>query len=203
MFPMGEPANYEPDPSTSVAAVAAARGLSPQEVVYDMLLEDEGRAKLLVAATGYGGGNLDEILEMLRKEDTVLALGDGGAHYGLICDASYTTYTLTHWARDRRQGERLGLGEAVRMLTAEPAALYGFRDRGRLAPGMKADVNLIDLDRLTLHAPTVIRDLPAGGRRLTQDVDGYVATLVSGVPAQRDGQDTGARMGRLVRNAGI
>ena len=203
MFAMGEPANYEPDPSTSVAAIAASRGLSPEAVVYDMLLADDGRAKLLVAATGYGGGNLDEVLDMLRSNGTVLALGDGGAHYGLVCDASYTTYTLTHWARDRRRGGRLELGEAVRMLTAEPASLYGFRDRGLLAPGMKADVNVIDLDRLTLHAPTVIRDLPAGGRRLTQDVDGYRATLVSGVPIQREGKDTGARVGRLVRNAGI
>jgi N-acyl-D-aspartate/D-glutamate deacylase len=203
MYPIGEPANYEPDPSSSVAAVAAARGLTPEEVVYDMLLEHDGRAKLLVASTGYGQGNLDEILEMLRRKDTVLALGDGGAHYGLICDASYTTYTLTHWVRDRRKGERLNLGEAVRMLSADPAALYRFRDRGRIAPGMKADVNVIDLDRLTLHAPKVVRDLPAGGKRLTQDAEGYVATLVSGQVTRRHGEDTGVRMGRLVRNAGI
>ncbi len=202
MYPMGRIADYEPDPSTSVAAVAEARGLPPEEVVYDMLLEDEGRAKLLVAATGFREGNLNEVLEMLKLDSTVLALGDGGAHYGMICDASYTTYTLTHWVRDRRQGERLELAEAVQMLTDRPARLYGFHDRGRLAPGLKADINVIDLERLTLHSPTVVHDLPAGGRRLTQDAHGYVATLVSGVPIRRDGQDTGNRPGRLVRNAG-
>ena len=203
MFPMGEPANYEPDPSTSVAAVAAARGLSPEAVVYDMLLEDEGRAKLLVASTGYGHGDLDEILEMIKRKDTVLGLGDGGAHYGLICDASYSTYTLTHWVRDRSRGERLALGEAVKMLTDDPARLYRFGDRGRLAPGLKADLNVIDLDRLTLHAPKVVHDLPGGGRRLTQDAQGYVATIASGQVIRRDGADTGARPGRLVRNAGV
>jgi len=202
MFLMGEPANYEPDPSTSVAAIAAARGVRPEEVVYDMLLENEGRSKLFVASTGYGQGNLNEALEMLKRDDTVLALGDGGAHYGLICDASYTTFTLTHWVRDRTNGERLGLAKAVRMLTDTPARLYRFHDRGRLAPGMKADVNVIDLDRLTLHSPVVVRDLPAGGRRLTQDSEGYVATLVSGVPIRREGADTGRRPGRLVRDAG-
>jgi N-acyl-D-aspartate/D-glutamate deacylase len=202
MFLMGEPANYEPDPSTSVEALAAARGVSPEEIVYDMLLENEGRAKLLVASTGYGGGNLDEVLEMLRRKDMVLALGDGGAHYGLICDASYTTYTLTHWVRDRSRGERLGLAEAVRMLSDAPAKLYRFHDRGRLVPGMKADVNVIDLDRLTLPSPTVVRDLPAGGRRLTQEASGYVATLVAGQTIRREGKDTGARPGRLVRDAG-
>jgi N-acyl-D-aspartate/D-glutamate deacylase len=202
MFPIGEPANYEPDPANSVAAQAAARGVTPEEVTYDLLLADEGRAKLLIAATGYSKGNLDEIGELLTSRDAVLALGDGGAHYGLICDASYSTYLLTHWTRDRAGG-RIDVGAAVRMLTQTPAELYRFRDRGRLAPGLKADLNVIDLDRLRLPAPTVVRDLPAGGRRLTQDAEGYVATLVSGAVVRRDGQDTGARPGRLVRDAGI
>jgi N-acyl-D-aspartate/D-glutamate deacylase len=202
MFPIGEPANYEPDPSTSVAAQAAARGVSPEEVAYDLLLEHDGRAKLLITATGYAKGNLDEIGELLTSKDAVLALGDGGAHYGLICDASYTTYLLTHWVRDR-VGGRIDLADAVRMLSQAPAELYRFRDRGRIAPGLKADLNVIDLDRLKLPAPTVVHDLPAGGRRLNQDAEGYAATLVSGVPIRRDGQDTGARVGRLVRNAGM
>jgi len=202
MFPIGEPANYEPDPSTSVAAQAAARGIRPEEVAYDMLLENDGRAKLLIAATGYAKGNLDEIGELLTSKDAVLALGDGGAHYGLICDASYTTYLLTHWVRDRKAGQ-IEIAQAVKMLTRTPAELYRFGDRGRLAPGLKADLNVIDLDRLNLPAPIVVRDLPAGGRRLTQDAEGYIATLVAGVPIRRDGQDTGARVGRMVRNAGM
>ncbi len=201
LFPLGDPADYEPHPSTSVAALAAARGMNPFEVVYDMLLERDGRAKLLRTMTGYVDRNLDTALELLQHKDTVLALGDGGAHYGFVCDASYTTTNLTHWVRDRQRGGRLGLAEAVAMLTDAPARLYGFRDRGRLAPGLKADVNIIDMDRLTLHAPEMVHDLPAGGRRLDQQADGYVATLVSGQPIQRDGKDTGARPGRLVRDA--
>lgn len=203
MYPMGEVADYEPDPATSVAAVAAARGVGPLDVLYDMLLEQEGRAKLLVAATGYGDENLDEIFEMMQRDDMVLGLGDGGAHYGMICDASYTTYTLSHWVRDRQKGERLGLAQAVHKLTQAPARLYRFKDRGEIAVGKKGDLNVIDLDRLTLHSPKVIHDLPAGGRRLSQDADGYVATVVAGSVIRRNGQDTGARPGKLVRNAGI
>jgi N-acyl-D-aspartate/D-glutamate deacylase len=203
MYAMGEPADYEPHPSTSAAALAAARGLTPEEVVYDMLLENEGKAKLLVAATGYSRGDLDEVLEMIKRDDTVIGLGDGGAHYGLICDGSYTTYTLTHWVRDRSRGERLALGEAVKLLTDDPARLYRFGDRGRLSPGLKADLNVIDMDRLTLYSPKVVHDLPGGGRRLTQDADGYVATIASGQVIRRDGQDTGVRPGRLVRDAGV
>ena len=202
LFALGEPANYEPDRSTSVAALAAARGVSPYEVAYDLLLENDGRAKLILAMTSYMDRNLDIVLELLKQRDTVLGLGDGGAHYGLLCDASYPTTTLAHWARDRR-GERLGLAEAVRMLTSDPAGLYRFRDRGRLAPGLKADVNIIDMDRLALPAPEIVHDLPAGGRRLSQRAEGYVATLVSGVTIQRGGEDTGARPGRLVRDAGL
>ncbi len=201
IFPLRGASDYEPAASTSIAAVAAARGVSPYEVAYDLLMENDGRGKLMVATTNYGEGNLNSSLKMMRRDDTVLALGDGGAHYGLICDASYTTFQLAHWVRDRK-GERLGLAEAVHMMTDQPARLYSFRDRGRIAPGLKADLNVIDMDRLTLHPPEVVSDLPAGGRRLTQTADGYVATLVSGRTIMRDGVDTGARPGKLVRSVG-
>ena len=203
MYPMGDPANYEPDPSTSIAAIAAARGVTADEVAYDMLLEDQGRAMLMVAGANYAASNLDAAREMLQSDDAILALGDGGAHYGMICDASYSTYALTHWVRDRTRGERLDLSKTVQMMTDRTARLMGFNDRGRLAPGMKADVNIIDMDRLKLFSPTIVYDLPGGGKRLTQTAEGYVATLCAGVAIQREGVDTGARPGRLVRDAGL
>ncbi len=202
MYLMGKVAEYEPNPANSVVALAAQRGVSPDEVAYDMLLEDNGHAMLLITASNFIGGNLDEALTLMRHKDTVLGLGDGGAHCGLVCDASYTTFNLTHWARDRR-GDKLSVPEAVQMLTDAPAKVQRFRDRGRIAPGMKADINVIDMDRLTLLRPSVAYDLPTGGKRLTQKSTGYVATLVSGVAIQREGQDTGARPGALVRNAGF
>jgi N-acyl-D-amino-acid deacylase len=203
MYPMGPLAEYEPHPSTSVAALAETQGRTPDEVVYDLLLEQDGRAMLLVASANYVGYNLDTTLQMLKRDDTVLALGDGGAHYGVICDASYSTYTLTHWVRDRARGERIDLAQAVHMLSDKPARLHRFKDRGRIAPGMKADLNVIDLDKLKLFSPSMIYDLPGGGKRLSQDAEGYVATYVSGVAISRDSQDTGARPGQLVRDAGI
>lgn len=202
LFPMGATAEYEPAASHSIAARAKARNIDPLELVYDLLLEQDGHAMLFAATTNFTDGNLDPSLELMRRDDTVLALGDGGAHYGMICDASYSTSTLTHWVRDR-SGERLTLEQAIHMLTDRPAQLYRFRDRGCIAPGMKADINLIDMDRLTLFSPTVTYDLPGGGKRLTQAAKGYVATYASGVAIQRDGHDTGARPGRLVRNAGV
>jgi N-acyl-D-amino-acid deacylase len=203
MYFMGELADYEPHPSTSVAALAAARGVSVDEVVYEMLLMNEGRAKLMVASANYGDRNLDTTLELLKRDDTVMALGDGGAHYGMICDASYSTFTLSHWVRDRARGARLDLAQAVHMLCDQPAKLHRFRDRGRLQVGMKGDLNIIDMDKLKLFSPTVVHDLPGGGKRLTQAAEGYVATFVSGVAIQRDGVDTGARPGKLVRDAGV
>jgi N-acyl-D-amino-acid deacylase len=203
MFRFGDSACYEPDTQTSVGAIAAARGVSPDEIAYDMLLEQDGHAMLLVAAANYADGNLDTALEMMRREQSILGLGDGGAHLGFVCDASYTTFTLTHWARDRANGERLGIAEAVRMLTSDPARSHRFHDRGRIAPGLKADINIIDMNRLKLFSPSVVHDLPGGAKRLTQRAEGYVATYVSGIAVRREGRDTGARPGRLVREAGI
>ena len=203
MFVMDELPDYEPEPSTSIAAIAAARGATPMEILYDMVLEDDGRAKLMCTATNYRDGNLNSVLELLKRDDTVMALGDGGAHCGMICDSSYSTFALTHWVRDRKHGERLTLPDAVRMLTDEPARLYRFRDRGRLEVGLKGDLNVIDMDQLELHVPTVAHDLPGGGKRLLQAAKGYRATVVAGIQTRLNDEDTGFRPGRLVRNAGI
>jgi N-acyl-D-amino-acid deacylase len=169
-------------------------------VLYDLMLGDGGRELLLFALLNYEDGNLDAVHEMLRHPRTILGLGDGGAHCGIVCDATMTTFTLTHWVRDRRRGPRLPLEFAVRRLTSDNAAFLGLDDRGLLRPGMKADVNVIDLDRLRLARPEVAYDLPAGGRRMLQRADGYVATLVSGAVVLRDGRPTAARPGRVVRS---
>ncbi len=198
IFPLGDPPNYEPDPSDSIAARAAARGVSPAEEAYDRLLDDDGRAMLLVTLANFRDGSLDTVADLIRRDDVVLGLGDGGAHYGMICDASFPTYMLTHWVRDRATG-RLGVAEAVRELTTVPARVAGLADRGRIAIGYKADLNVIDHQALRLHKPTVAHDLPAGGRRLDQTADGYVATIVSGEIIAERGVPTAARPGKLIR----
>lgn len=203
MYELGSAPDYEPDPAQCIEAIAQRQGRSADELAYDLLLGDEGQAKVMVAAANFPDAKLDDVLELMRHPHSVLGLGDGGAHCGLVSDASYSTFTLTHWARDRKRGDRLELTEAVRMLTSEPARLHRFRDRGRIAVGMKADLNVIDMDRLKLHAPRIEMDLPAGGKRLLQEADGYVATYVSGIAINREGKDMGARPGRLVRDAGI
>jgi N-acyl-D-aspartate/D-glutamate deacylase len=198
MFPLGEPPNYEPSPSDSIAARAEARGVSPLEEAYDRLLDNDGHAMLLVTLANFRDGTLDTVAELIRRDDVVLGLGDGGAHYGMICDASYPTYMLTHWVRDRPSG-RLSVAEAVRELTSTPARVAGLKDRGRIAVGYKADLNVIDGAALRLHKPVVASDLPAGGRRLDQTADGYVATIVSGEVIAENGAPTEARPGKLVR----
>jgi N-acyl-D-aspartate/D-glutamate deacylase len=198
MFPLTEPANYEPEAHESILARAQARGVSPLEEAYDRLLDDDGRAMMLVALANFENNSLDTVAELIRRDDVVLGLGDGGAHYGMICDASYPTFVLAHWARDRASG-RLSVAEAVRLMTSVPARVAGLADRGRIAPGYKADLNVIDHARLTLHKPTITHDLPAGGRRLDQTADGYVATIVSGEVIATDGVPTSARPGRLIR----
>ncbi|WP_421842426.1 N-acyl-D-amino-acid deacylase family protein [Mycobacterium sp.] len=198
IFPLDDPPNYEPDPATSIAARARARGVSPMEEAYDRLLDDDGRATLLVATSNLENNSLDTVGELLHREDVVLGLGDGGAHYGMICDASYTTFLLAHWARDRTSGQ-FSVPEAVRELTSVPARVAGLADRGRIAVGYKADLNVIDHAALRLNKPMISYDLPAGGRRLDQTAQGYVATVVSGQVIAENGAPTSARPGRLVR----
>ena len=201
LYPIGDPPDYEPPPERSVAAMAAARGMAPESLAYDMMLEEEGRAILYLAFSNYADRNLEPTRAMLAHGATVPGLGDGGAHLGTICDASSFTYALTHWGRDRTRGEKLPLPLLVRFLTRRGAELLGLRDRGLLAMGYRADVNVIDFERLSIGKPFIRRDLPAGGRRLLQASRGYDATILNGVVVRRDGVPTGALPGRLVRGA--
>ena len=200
IFPLGDPPDYEPAPEASVAAVAAGLGRSPWDVLYDLLLEDGGRQLLNAPVLNYAFGNLDATAEMLASPTTVFGLGDGGAHAGQTCDASTTTFLLSHWARDRPRG-RITVEEAVRRLTSSTADLFGLGDRGRLLPGAKADLNIIDFPRLGLRRPELVHDLPGGARRLVQRSTGYVATVNAGEVTIDRGEDTGARPGALVRGA--
>lgn len=198
IFPLADQPDYEPDRSTSIAAQARARGVSPMEEAYDRLLDDDGHAMLLVALGNYENNSLDTVGRLMRRDDVVLGLGDGGAHYGMICDASFPTFLLAHWTRDRALG-RLSVADAVRELTSVPARVAGLADRGQIAVGYKADLNVIDHAGLRLHKPVIAYDLPAGGRRLDQTADGYVATVVSGQVIAENGAPTAARPGKLVR----
>ena len=201
LLTLGESFDIEPSVEDTIENRARREGREPEELVYDLLLEAEGRAFLLFPFTNYFRFSLDDVHEMLTHPASVWGLGDGGAHCGVACDAGGPTLMLTHWVRDRTRGPRLPLEEAVRMMTSEPAALYGLGDRGRLEAGLRADLNVIDHERLKIELPEMIFDLPAQGRRIMQRATGYHRTIVAGEITIRDDEATGARPGRLLRGA--
>ncbi len=199
MFIVEGDLDYEPDPSTSLAAIGARQGISPRAIALDAMMRDDGRGLLYRPLFNYAAGNLDMIRELHLNDDTVMGLSDAGAHCGAICDGGMPTFMLSFWTRDRRRGERLPLERIVHRQTAATAAFFGLHDRGLVAPGLRADLNVIDYDRLGFTTPRVVRDLPAGGRRLLQDAHGYVATVCAGVVTVENDTLTGARPGRLIR----
>ncbi len=201
MFVLGDPPDYEPTEDKTVAAIARARGTSPEAVVLDLMLADEGRGMIYLPFLNYAEGSLDPVKAMLESPASLPGLSDGGAHVGMICDGSFPTTLLTHWTRDRTRGGKLPLEFLIKRQCRDTAAWVGLQDRGLLQPGYRADLNVIDYDGLKLHTPHIVHDLPAGGRRLMQHADGYEATLVAGDVIQRHGKATGARPGRLVRGA--
>jgi len=199
MYEIGNPIDYEPVPESSIAARAAALGVSPDALAYDILVAHGGEPAIYMPFANYANGSLDAAYEMFNHPDIVLGLGDGGAHYAVICDASFPTFLLTHWVRDRVRGERFSLPEVIRALSHDAARVVGLNDRGVIAPGYAADLNLIDFDGLRLPSPRVAHDLPKGGRRLRQRAEGYVATIVNGTVTYRNGVPTGKLPGTLVR----
>ncbi len=201
MFELGESPDYEPQLEDSIGAKARKAGVTPQEYAYDALLQRDGEAMLYFPLMGYDSGNLERQLDMLQNEHSVISLSDTGAHCGVLCDASIPTQLLAYFTRDRTRGRRLGVEEAVKMHTADTANCMGLTDRGTLEIGKKADINIIDYDNLRLNAPRMAYDLPAGGRRVYQDAEGYRYTLVSGEVVMQDGVATDARPGRLIRAA--
>jgi N-acyl-D-amino-acid deacylase len=199
MFPISRPVVYEPEMDQSVWMRAAAAGVDPVGHMYDLLLEDDGGAFYAMLGSNFVGGSLEACREMMLDPHTVSGLGDAGAHVNLISDCSASTFHLTHWGRDRSRGEKLPIELLVHKLTGNNAGLYGFEDRGVIEPGRRADLNVIDFERLSIRSPELRHDLPTGASRILQGADGYLATIVGGVITRRDGADTGERPGRLVR----
>lgn len=198
-FSLRAPVQYEPDLADSVFARAAAQGLDPVAHMYDLLLDGDGTTFYAVLGSNFIGGTLEACREMLLAPHTVSGLGDAGAHVNFISDCSAPTFQLTHWGRDRTRGERLPIELLVHKQTGANASLYGLGDRGTIAVGRRADLNVIDFDRLAIEAPVLRHDLPTGASRILQGATGYLATLVAGEVVRRDGVDTGARPGRLIR----
>lgn len=198
-FVLGNPPNYEPGPERSIAGIAKARNQSPEEVAYDLLLQDDGKAFLFFAVNGYAYGDSEPLREMLSFDRTVIGAADGGAHVGFICDASVPTTMLTHWCRDRTRGQKLPLEFVIKKQTHDAARLFGLNDRGVLAPGLRANVNLIDFDNLNVAPPKMVNDLPTGASRLLQEAQGYVGTIVGGEFTRENGQPTGAMPGVMMR----
>jgi len=199
MYALGAEPDYEPPQERSIASIAQRDGRSPLEIAYDMLMAQDGKGIIYFPSFNYAYNDLSQLHTQLQHPNTMMSLADGGAHCGYICDVSVPTYMLTHWVRDRQRGPRLPLEHIVKKQTMETAGIYGMRDRGQLKPGYLADVNIIDFDRLRLPPPYVAFDLPAGGRRLNQTAEGYVATLKRGRVIMRDGQPTGELPGMLIR----
>ena len=201
MYRIANPINWEPARAETMPALAEQAGMDVEAYLYDYLLGEDGQNLILYPYTNYTSGTLNEVHEMMAHPATRFGLGDAGAHCGIACDAGSTTLTLAFWTRDRTAGPRIALGQAVRMMTRDTAELYGLKDRGRIAPGYRADLNLIDYDRLELLLPHMVWDLPTGARRIMQRAKGYVATFVAGEQTIADDEATGALPGRLVRGA--
>lgn len=199
IFTLGDIPDYEPTPERTIESIASARGVSNLEAALDLMLENEGRGMLYLPFLNYAQGSLDPSYEMLASSATLPGLSDGGAHVGMICDGSFPTSMITHWARDRTRGPKFPLEWIIKRQSHDTAEWMGLNDRGTLQVGKRADINIIDFEGLTLHKPFITHDLPADGRRLMQHADGYTATLVAGEVVYRDGASTGARPGRLVR----
>jgi N-acyl-D-aspartate/D-glutamate deacylase len=199
---MTDPPNYEPAPEDSFAGLAQANGQDAWSMVYDAMLGDDGKAILYMPFANYADNNLDCCREMILHDNTVMGLGDGGAHVGTICDASFITTLVTHWGRDRTRGEQIDLPTLIKSQTHDTARAVELEDRGTLEVGMKADVNVIDFDNLNVRSPEIVHDLPAGGARLQQRADGYLATIVNGQVTYQNAEATDALPGRLIRPQG-
>ena len=198
MYPLGDPPSYEPDPSTSIAATAKSRGIDVVEYLYDLLMTNEGRDLLYCPINNYSYTNLNDVREMMTFEYALFGLSDAGAHCNFICDGTMPTTAISHWTRDR-PSDKLPIEFVVHGQTQRIARHIGWTDRGAVTPGLLADINVIDLDRLQLRAPRLVADLPAGGTRLMQKAEGYVATIKRGAVTFRDGEHTGALPGQVVR----
>ena len=198
-FEIGYPVDIEPSASNSIDALANAKGIDPFAYALECMLKDDGEALLMHPFENYHSGDLNVVEAMLRSPNTVCGVADAGAHVGIICDAGSPTSLLTHWGRDRQRGSKLPLEHLVHKQTQATARVYGMTDRGALAPGMRADINIIDFDELALTLPRVRHDLPAGGRRIVQFASGYRHTFVAGQEVSRNGELTGTRPGVLVR----